>query len=308
MYIRGFFLQDAAGDGTSGGGAGGAGGASGGAGAGSGAGTGDGAGGSGGAGSAAPWHGITDPDAAAYITNKGWQSTADVIKSYQGVEKFVGRDPSTLLVMPRLDDAEGVRGVLSKLGLPESPDKYEFDKPENLPIDQAYMDWARGAFHKIGLTASQVKELTKAHNEFIAQNVGQSAKDYELNVAADKQALQSEWRGGFDRMMQRAKGAAGALGFTAEVVDAIEGAIGYANTMKMFAEIGGKLGEDTFVSGDVKTPRFGEQLTPAEAKQQWSELQLDQQFKTALFDPSHPGHKAAKEKQTKLFGIMYPEG
>lgn len=257
---------------------------------------------------AAPWHGLTDAEAAAYVGNKGWQSPADVIKSYQGAEKLLGRDPSTLVTLPRADDPEGRRALLGKLGVPETPDKYEFDNPKDTPLDEAYMGFLKQTFHKLGIPAAEAKELTKAHNEYIQAQIQKEIDDYNLRVDTDRKALADEWKGGQERMMNRAKTAATALGFTPEVVDAIEHSIGYAATMKLFAEIGGKLGEDSLVIAGDKNNRFSETMTPAEAKAAWEATKLDENFTKALLDASHPGHKAAVEKQKKLFSIMHPEG
>jgi len=299
MFVRGYFLQDEAGDGATGGAAGGAGN--------SGASGGDDNGGAAGAAGGSPWHGLTDPEAEGYVKNKGWQTPADVIKSYQGAEKLIGRDPNTLLVMPRADDPDGLRAVFAKLGMPESPDKYELDAPNGAQLDQAYADWAKSTFHKAGLTAAQAKLVSAEYNAYLKNAVDAQTKDYELSVEADKKALLQEWRGGHDRMLNSAKTAASALGFTSEVIDAIENKVGYAETMKMFAALGQKLGEDKFVSGE-KRGGFSETMTPDEAKAQWDQTKGDDAFRKALLDASHPGHEAARQKQAKLFSIMYPEG
>ena len=256
------------------------------------------------------WHGQTDPDMVAWIANKGWEGPADVVKSYAGAEKLIGRDPSTLVTLPRADDPAGFRAVLSKLGLPESPDKYEFSPPgEGAKLDAGYEKWARDTFHKVGLTGEMAKTLTKEHNAFIAATLAQQATDYNLSVEADKKALLAEWKGGHERMMNAAQTAAKALGFTPEMIDGIEGAAGYAGTWKFFAQLGQKMGEDGFVTaGEGGKPGFGAQLTPAEAKTQWEAMKIDPTAIAALKDHQHPGHKAAKAKQTLLFGVMYPEG
>jgi hypothetical protein len=88
------------------------------------------------------------------------------------------------------------------------------------------------------------------------------------------------------------------------MIDAIESQIGYANTMKFFANLGVKLGEDNFESGDG-SPRFNGTMTPDEAKAEWAKFSADPSNKAALFDNQHPGHKAAKARQTELFAIMY---
>lgn len=270
-----------------------------------GAGAGDAGQGAGG-GAAAPWHGIAEADGAAYVANKGWQAPADVVRSYREAEKLIGRDPSTLLVMPRSDDPVALRSVQAKLGMPETPDKYEFAKPpEGLSVDEGYVGWARNTFHKAGLTNGQVKELSAAHNEYVAGILAQQEKDYQTSVAADKKTLLNEWKGGHDRMLNVAQAAAKALDFTPEMIDAIERSVGYAGSMKFFAQLGQRLSEDGFVSGGDSKPLAG-MMTPEEAKAQWESKKLDTNFMAALQDRNHPGHKEAQRKQTELFGIMYP--
>lgn len=256
-----------------------------------------------------PWHGLTDPDAASYITNKGWQNPADVIKSYQGAEKLIGRDPSSLVTLPRADDPEGQRALFQKLGLPESPDKYDMKVglTKDTAVDEGFAKNMQGLLHKANITDGQAKELIGGYNAMLLAQQEQAAKDYELNVQADKRSLLDEWRGGHDRMMNKAKTAAQTLGFTPELIDAIEKEVGYAGTYKMLAEIGAKLGEDGLVT-DAKGAGFEGQLTPQEAKAQWDQFKMDPNNVKALTDKSHPGHKTAQEKQTKLFSIMYPDG
>lgn len=293
-----------------GGGEGGAAGGGAGAGGAGGGGAAGGGGGGAGSGAASAWHGLDatkDADAVSYIENKGWKSPADVVASYRGVEKFVGRDPSTLAVIPRADDVEGTRALLGRLGMPAEAKGYEIDSPKDLQADPAFQDFIRGAFHKAGLTAAQAKNLSADYNNFLREQAKQVAKDYDLNSEADRKTLEKEWGAGFDRMVNRGKLAAEQLGFSGEVVDAIEEKIGFAATMKLFAEIGGKLGEASFVGSDSGgAPRFSGAMTPAEAQQEWNNAKMDPNFIKALQDTSNPGHAAAKEKQTKLFKIMYP--
>jgi len=254
-----------------------------------------------------PWHGLTDPEAVGYVTNKGWTGPGDVIKSYQGAEKLIGRDPTTLLQMPRADDPEGMRALFTKLGLPDSPDKYDMKVglPKETQVNEGFAKSMQGVLHKAGVTDAQAKILVAEYNAMQLADLAQQATDYNLNVAADKQALLDEWKGGHDRMMNRAKTAATSLGFTPDLIDAVEKQVGYAKTYKMFADIGAKLGEDGLVTAGKGT-NFEGQLTPAEAKSQWDAFKMDPNNVKALTDKSHPGHKVAQEKQTKLFAIMYP--
>jgi hypothetical protein len=259
---------------------------------------------------AAAWHGLPETDTAniEYIKNKGWAGPADVIKSYQGAEKLIGRDPNSLLVLPRADDADGQRALLAKLGRPEKPDAYDMKAglPKEAKVDETFAKAMQGFFHEADLLPSQATKLVTAYNKYALAQQEQAEKDYTLNVQADKQALQDEWRGGFDRMMGRAQAAAKTLGFTPELVDAIEKHVGYAKTYKLLAEMGGKLGEDNLRTPDSKTPGFEGKMTPDEAKAEWNAKQLDPNFMAALKDKTHPGHKGAQEVQNRLFKVMYP--
>jgi hypothetical protein len=260
---------------------------------------------------AAEWHGIpaTDAEGTAYIKNKGWTGPADVIKSYQGAEKLIGRDPNTLLAIPRADDPAGLRTALGKLGLPESADKYELPKPpEGLALDASYEKFARTAFHKAGLTASMAKTLTEEHHAYVTAVAAQQEKDYALSVAADKTALLNEWKGGHERMKNAAETAAKTLGFSPEMIDGIERSVGYAGTWKFLADLGKRMGEDGLVLGGDKGGDFTGTLTPAEAKAEWEKVKLDPNMMAALKDKNHPAHKSTKEKQTALFKVMYPAG
>ena len=276
-------------------------------------GAGDGAAGAGGQGDAgkgaAPaWHGYTEQADIDYVATKGWQGPADAVKSYRSAEKLIGRNPDQLLVLPRADDPDGTRAVLAKLGLPEKPDAYDMKVglPKDAQVNEDFAKSMQGMLHKAGITTGQAKQLVSDWNAMSLAQQTQASKDYELNVQADKQLLLDEWKGGHDRMMNRAKTAATALGFTGELIDAVEQKLGYAKTYKMFAEIGGKLGEDTFVGAGEKTGGFGATLTPAEAKTQLAEMRADLNHVKAMMDKSHPGHKLAQEKENKLFAIMYP--
>jgi hypothetical protein len=197
--------------------------------------------------------------------------------------------------------------VFDKLGRPADAAKYEFAKvPDGMKLDEGYQNWARGTFHKIGLLPGQVKELSAAHNEYMKGVLAKQDEDYNLSVTSDKKALQAEWKDGTERMLGLAKAAAQGLGFTPEMIDGMERAAGYATVHKVFAEIGKRLGEDSFVSGGGK-PRLDGLMTPQEAKAQWDKLSLDKDFVAILGNPMHPKYAEHQKKQTDLFKIMYPE-
>jgi len=253
---------------------------------------------------APPWHGLTEPADIAWIENKGWTGASDAVQGYRGAEKLIGRDPSTLLAIPRADDIAGQRAVFAKLGMPDSADKYEFATAAGVKTDENYVAFAKDAFHKIGLTTAQAKDLTTQHNAYVTGVLAKQEADYNIHLASDKAALLAEWRGGHERQVNAAQSAAKALGFTPEMIDAVERTTGYASTMKFFAALGQKMGEDGFVSGEGKS--FDGALTPEQAKVEIAKLDADPIARAALSDKAHPANKITQQKRTSLFQIAYP--
>jgi hypothetical protein len=256
----------------------------------------------------APWHGVTDPVEAAFIDNKGWKSPADVIKSYKGVEKLVGRDPESLLSLPKPGDTAGWEALYSRLGRPESPDKYDLKiGAEGLTVDEGFQKQVAGMLHKAGVSTEQAKVIAGEYNTFLKAQNEQAAKDYELNVTTDKQALLKEWGGGFERKMNAAQAGVAALGFDNTIVNAIEGAIGYGATMRLFAGLGEKLTGDHRFVGPDGAPKFSGAMTAPEAAAEIEKLKGDKDFQSTLHDKQHPNYKTNLKKWQDLFAVAYPE-
>jgi hypothetical protein len=181
------------------------------------------------------------------------------------------------------------------------------DIPQGVTPDEGYQKWAKSAAHEAMMTAAQLKTFSKSHNEYVKSILDQQETDYKMNMESDKQQLMKEWRGGYERMMNAASTAAKSLGFTPEMIDAIERTSGFSGTMKFFANLGQKMGEHGFVTdGNKSSGSFSDGLTPEEAKAEWANLKMDDNFMKILGNKDHPGHKTAQEKQNKLFAIMYP--
>jgi hypothetical protein len=178
---------------------------------------------------------------------------------------------------------------------------------EGSQVDPEVGSTISGLFHKAGLSTAQADQITEGYNKFVAAKAEQEVKDYNLNYQADKDALMAEWRGGFDRKFNTARMAVKSLDLPQEAINGIESELGYANTIKLFAQIGEKLGEDKYVGSDAGNARFDGQMTPQEAAAQIAQMQLDPNVAKALTDRSHPSHKEMVAKRSRLFSVAYPE-
>jgi len=253
------------------------------------------------------WHGLTDPADIAHLDNKGWKSPQDIYRAYRGAETLIGKDPSSVVPIPRAGDVAGFDQLFNRLGRPDSPDKYDLKAglPDGTQADDGFMKEIGGLFHKSGLTGDQAKAVAAGYNAIATARQKQAETDALANVTADKQTLQREWGSGYERQLTIAKMAVQELGFTQEEIGAMESAIGYRAVMQRFAELGKRLSDPKFARGDGQ-PRFDGTLTPAEAGEEIRKMKMDEAFVKSLQDRSHAAHKENKAKWSRLHEIAYP--
>lgn len=260
-----------------------------------------------------PWydgHNLKDED-IGFIQNKGWKTPGDMLNGYRGLEKFHGVPSDLLLKLPKdLNDNEAMGEVYKRLGRPDTADGYEFKAPEALKdveLDQTRVKWAGGIAHKLGLNKAQYNQLVAATVEYehglLTEEQAKIAQEQETQM----NSLKKEWGEGYverEALGQRAVRAflPGNQEQKEAMADAIEKAIGTAATMKLFANIGERLGEDKIHEGDTGGRKFG--YTPEQAKADkeslMSELKADKKRLTAYNKGLGPDY----EKMQRLNKII----
>ncbi len=245
--------------------------------------------------------GISDAELKGWVENKGFhqKDVSEVAKSYRNLEKLMGAEKAgrTVEIPTNPDDQSQMDSFYNRLGRPESPDKYELAFPKE-GGDEKFAAWAKGTFHKLGLTAKQAKALSEEWNGFVGGKATESVEAYQSSVATDEATLKKEWGAAYDNKIKTAKIAARQFvtgaGMDADVVDRLEDAMGYGNLMKFFSSIGEKIGEDNFVAGDTSAG-FGT-LTPGQAKSKLADLVGDKEFNARYLS----GEPEALEKVRNL--------
>ncbi|RJO61602.1 MAG: hypothetical protein C4542_06065 [Dehalococcoidia bacterium] len=247
---------------------------------------------------ATDWSAGLDPDTGAYTKNKGWKAPSDIITSYRNLEKVIGADRAgRTVVLPGKDaKPEELEALYNRLGRPASPDKYSISAEGD---DGGFTEWARGTFHKSGLTDVQAKSLAGEYQAYAKQVSERRAAEMADKMAAEHESLKKEWGAKYEHNVGVAKRAAAAFGVPPEVLDTLQQAIGFAGVMKFMATVGAKMGEDTFEEGGDKGGGFG-LLSPAEAKAELDRLMSDKDFKTAWLDKNHPRHAEMMERKARL--------
>jgi len=237
-----------------------------------------------------------------YVQNKGWTDPAQVVDSYQNLEKLFGADKAgrTVVLPGEKADKADLDAFYTKLGRPVEPKDYKIDVPPEYGNAQ-FAEAAKIKFHELGLSSAQAEGLAQWNNEFIKNQVAaqsnQSAEAFQRDVAAVK----TEWGAAHDQNLVIARNAAAALGWDAAKIDKVAGALGHRETMLLLHQIGSKTGESDFVSGNGTN--FGGAKTPAQAKAEIQSLRQDKTFMSRYMNKDAD----AVKQWTRLHEYAYPE-
>lgn len=195
----------------------------------------------------APWYPDTAKD---YVANKGWKTPHDVLGGYQALETLFGADKAgRTIVMPKDDkDVEGLKAFRTKLGVPESADKYELPLPagQGDELSKAAASW----FHEAGIPKTAAQAITTKWNAHIEALVKAEQTKAQTESEVQLQTLKGEWGVEFDQKAEFARRFLKAAGWDDAKMAKYEQAFGTATMLKDFFQWGSKVGEPGFVSGD----------------------------------------------------------
>lgn len=246
------------------------------------------------------WLPDADEITTGYIQNKGWQSPADLLKSYQGAEKLIGVPPDKVLRLPGdTSTKDELDAFYTKLGRPADPNGYEIKAPQG--ADDSFAKAAAGKFHELGLNTKQAQELAKWY-ESQGATMGEAQQQAKTAANVEQQnALRTEWGAAYDAKLTQARNFAQQAGVDAATLDKLQDAMGFDGVMKFMANLGGKIGEANFVSGDRAT-QFGV-MTPGQAQAEIKSLTADKDFRSKYL----AGNAEAKARMTQLNKWAFPD-
>lgn len=259
-----------------------------------------------------PWYqGVEGFDSAAIgqLQNKGWdkleppKAAAAIFKAYSEAEKHIGAPSDQILRLPKdRNDATAMREVFQKLGTPAKPEEYDFTGLKNADgsaPDQKFVDFFRGAAHKAGIPSSMAAQLAAEFVKFTGDASALVTAETKVKIEGEKATLKKNWGNNEVANTVIAKRAAEALGVGPEEMVALEGQIGYARVMEMMRNIGSKIGEDKFVTGN-SGDSAGKIVSRDQANARLKELMDDKPFVTRYMS----GDTAAKREMDQLHRII----
>lgn len=229
---------------------------------------------------------------------KQWGDMNAVMDSYRAAEKHIGSPPEQLLKLPVDPQSEDWNSVYSRLGRPESADKYDLTLPEN--HNDTFVNSAKDAFFNAGLSGKQSQAMVDFYNEQSASQTEAMNARFEEQSQLELNELKSRWGNNFDKRVEAGRRAAMEFDVDEETMQSMESAMGTAKLIEMFSNIGDKLLEDNFEQGD--SPASG--ATPEGAKEQINQLRMDEKFMKAYMTPG-PGHDEAVKRMNALHQLAY---
>ena len=232
------------------------------------------------------------------IDAKGWQSNADVLKSYVNLERQVGADK---VVLPGegtdLTEWEGWKS----LGTPENADDYKLAAPEGFDGYSAELsDWFRNAAHEMKLPATIAEGL---HDRFV-ENAMEAVKDQTMFAEQQQEKwateLKKEFGAAFDERAAAARSAIREFGSPElrELMDS-SGLGSHPEVVKAFVKIGMALGTGPQFKDAESSGQFG--TTPDMARDKIAKIRAN----PATYDKQHPEHNVLNAQLTQLYEIAY---
>lgn len=246
--------------------------------------------------------GIENQDLRGWAMNKGFhqKEPTDVLESYRQLEKILGADRAgrTVEVPGNWDDADSVQQFYEKLGAPKTAEEYDLPIP-----DEGTLGRVRDMFHAAKIPERQAKVLAEKWEEHQKKYMEDLKAQEEARTLSEVNDLKKEWGEAFQANSTIADDAARRFNLSDEDVKAFREVLGPKRAMNLLHDIGSRLGEHTFITGDSAPSGV---MTPAQAKAKINDLAADKDFMSALGDGSHPGHKTAQERYENILDYLHP--
>ena len=171
-------------------------------------------------------------------------------KSYINATKMIGQDK---IVIPTKNSTEETwQEAYTKLGRPESPDKYSFDvKSDVVTMDEGAIKSFAEQSHKLGLNNKQAAGILDFYKNNMEGSAQQAKIDTQTAQANSEQELRQEWGRDFEGKVKQA-GALAKANINPEVLDmTLSNGIrlgDHPEIIKGFAKIANMMSEDKIVA------------------------------------------------------------
>lgn len=227
------------------------------------------------------WADPADKDVRDWVSNKNYPDVKTLARSAQGLERLIGADRAGRVVALPADeydakgnlvkaDVEGRKAYYAKIGVPESPDKYDIPLPAENPYPQ-FKTYMSQAFHEAGVPARMATQLAKGYEAAVQRMETELRAEEDTRSQAAIQELERTWGPQYkERVALAGRGkewlAKEVGGLNDIQMRTLEGVLGTDKFMTAMWKIGAANGEPGFAGGASKTGEFGNTASEAQAR------------------------------------------
>lgn len=244
----------------------------------------------------ADWRASLPEELRSEESIKNFKDVADLTKGFVETKKMVGN----AIRIPKADaKPEEFDAFYARLGRPETPDKYEFTRPqvpENVKYDEEMETAFKGMAHKAGLSPRQAQALLEGYNEMQVKRLSGYTGQMEQGIAA----LKKEWGANYEKQIGLASRVVKEVGGEEMINLLNETGLGNHPTLvKFFAKLGAESADPGFIIGEDHHDA---------ASQDAIKLKINE----IMNDPKHPyndSHAGYEVRQAALnqVGALYKQ-
>ena len=250
---------------------------------------------------------------------KDIKSFDDLATKAYNQAKMIGKDPNTLLEIPSNDDDKALTALYTKLGRPETADKYDIPKladgKDYSTDDKAFQTAVLPILHDAGITQRQLTKIMPAWNALQAKAAEAVGAQTQASFKTADEALTKEWGAAKAEKIATAQAAITFLASGEKgpklgadlkaALETINPATGQAfgnmpAFARLFAYFGTQMKEDGLI-GKGGAGGVGDALSPAEADQQINAKYADTKFMASYTNKNAPDHADAVREMSRLF-------
>lgn len=242
------------------------------------------------------WLPGVDGDTAKFISDATIKDLPSLAKTFMEQKRTLSQPRA--FEMPKEGDAEGLKKLHAALGVPETPDKYDFGEVGKAMKPEEAKAWA-AELHKLGIPNKTAAGLVQA--VAVKAQAAKTADDAAVQARIDDGAgkLKAEWGDSYDKNYDLANrgwvAVATRAGWTKEMMEAVERLPGGTRAVHQLGLI---LGQHTVEAGFVHSDGQHKGMTQSGAQGRLQEMMRDKDIAEALVNRNHPKHEIyLKEKQ-----------
>lgn len=253
---------------------------------------------------AQPWYSsIPEEPVRELMKVKNYKNPAELAMAYHNANKMINGS-GDVVVMPKADaKPEEWNAFYTKLGRPESPDKYEFKHPDGTKPDEGLVKLGKELFFDMGATPAKAQAALDKWEKFVAESNAARVEQERVENDSQIKALETKWGDQLEANKAAGNRAVKALGIDAALIEKIEANIGSAAIVELLAAIGRKSDEGGFKGGGNNNgdPNDVSTMSKEQASAKIVELRGNAEFDKKFTDSKHPEHAAAVALMERLF-------